>query len=376
MKVLIGFIMDGHGGGVDNYLLNFLENVNDGDIQIDFLTNEIDAGLKQYLKERGSDLFAIANLKHPMRQYRQVRALIRRGQYDIVYLNISTAIDCVAAWAAQSMKVKRIMLHSHSSGNDCSHVLKRVVFHVIHSICRLTFYKAGTEYYGCSKKAGFWMFPKKIVASPQFHVIFNSVDMERFYYDPKIRDEVRKELKVEDKFVIGHVGNFLYCKNHFFLLDIFAALHKECPDAVLILAGTGAGLEPVREAVMKKGLEDSVQMLGFRQDIDRLYQAMDFFVLPSLFEGLPTVGVEAQSTGLPCLMSDAITDEAKITDKCWFLPLHTAPDKWSRFILEKRDNNREEIKWTGSRDDYSIETLKVRERKLIWEDREVGDGIS
>lgn len=357
--------MDGHGGGVDKYLLNFLENVRGEDVKIDFLTNEIDPELKQYLKERGSRIFAIANLWHPVKQYRQVSRIIRKGNYDIVYLNISTAIDCIAAWAAKKRKVQRILIHSHSSGNDCESVLKRTIFNMVHSVCRLSLYRTATEYYGCSKKAGLWMFPKKVVDSSRFEVIFNSVDMERFYYDAEIRDEVRTELQVEDKFVIGHVGNFVYSKNHSFLLDVFEALKSECPDAVLLLIGTGERLEEVKALIKQKGLESSVKLLGFRKDVDRLYQAMDFFVLPSHFEGLPTVGVEAQSTGLPCLMSDAVTQESRITDRCWFLPLKGDLRKWSRLILEKREYQREDIKWVGSREDYSLGKLKEQQKKLI-----------
>lgn len=364
-RILVGFIMDGHGGGIDKYLLNFLENVRGENVKIDFLTNEIDSQLERYLKKRGAGIFAIANLRHPIKQYKQICRIIEKGHYDIVYLNISTAIDCIGAWAARRMKVGRIMLHSHSSGNDCEHLSKRFIFNLIHRICRLTLYRSATEYYGCSKKAGLWLFPKKIVDSSKFQVIFNSVDMERFYFNPNVRAEVRKEFGLEDSFIVGHVGNFLYSKNHFFLLDIFKAFKSDCPEAVLLLIGTGEKEEAVKSVVKSKGLEDSVKFVGFRKDVDRLYQAMDFFLLPSRFEGLPTVGVEAQSAGLPCLMSDTITDEAKITDRCWFLSLKDDPNRWSQLILEVRDCPRDQIKWIGNREDYSLETLKKQQRNLL-----------
>lgn len=318
--------MDGQGGGIDKYLLNFLDNVHDDNIRIDFLTNEIDPNLQKYLKKYQSRIFAIANLKHPVKQYRQVLKILENTEYDIVYLNISTAIDCVAAWAAKKQKIKHIFLHSHSSGNDCDNTIKRTIFNMIHWICRCSFYKAGTEYYGCSKKAGLWMFPKKIVESQKFHTVFNAVDMEKFSFSPTVRDEVRKQLNLENKFVVGHVGNFVYQKNHYYLIDIFAKIKENYPEAVLLLAGTGERFETVRKVVKEKGLENNVKMLGFCKDVHRLFQAMDFFLLPSYFEGLPTVGVEAQCAGLPCVMSDTITDEAKITENCWFLPLKDSPE--------------------------------------------------
>lgn len=367
-KILVGFIEDGYSGGVDKYLVNFLENVNGESVRIDFLTNEIDPELEKYLKERHSNIFAIANLKHPIRQYRQVCRIIDSGGYDIVYLNISTAIDCAAAWAAKRKNVKRILIHSHSSGNDCENVIKRAVFNVIHYICRLSLYKTAGEYYGCSKKAGLWMFPKKIVRSSRFSTIFNAVDTGRFKYEPDIRNEVRKELGLESRFVVGHVGNFTYPKNHDFLIEIFEVLHAKCPEAFLLLVGTGGRFDAVKRLVEQKGLTKRVKMLGLRKDVECLLQAMDFFLLPSIFEGLPTVGIEAQCSGLACLMSDAVTRESVITDKCWFLSLKEEPRKWSDFILSHREYSRENTQFVGNRDEYSLETLRIQQRRLINEE--------
>lgn len=364
-RVLAGFIMDGHSGGTDKYLLNFLENVKGEEVRIDFLTNEVDPELEQYLKERHSRIFAISNLKHPIRQYWQVCRILDKGKYDIVYLNLSTAIDCIAAWAAKRKQIKRILIHSHSSGNDCEGAIKRGVFDSIHYICRLFLYKTATEYYGCSKKAGVWLFPKWIVKSAGFHTIFNAVDTGRFVYRGEIRKEVRQQLGLEDAFVVGHVGNYTYQKNHYFVIDIFEELHKRYPGAVLLLAGTGERFETVKSMVEQKGLTNCVKMLGQRADVDCLMQAMDVFLLPSNFEGMPTVGVEAQCAGLPCLMSGTITKEAKITDKCRFLSLKVKPQVWAEALLAYKENNREEIAFLDSKESYSLETLKKQQKKLI-----------
>lgn len=364
-KMLVGFIMDGNGGGVDKYLLNFLENTAGEEVEIDFLTNEIDADLEEYLKKYHSRIFAIANLKHPITQYRQVCRIIKEQKYDMVYLNISTAIDCIAALAAKSCKVKRIMIHSHSSGNDCENHIKRMIFNGIHRICRTFLYRIATEYYGCSKKAGVWLFPKKIVESNRFQTIFNAVDLEKYTYNEELRKQVRKELNLEDKFVVGHVGNFSYPKNHYFLIDIFEKLKAKCPESVLVLAGQGERLEMVKNIVKDRGMEDSVRIMGFRKDVNRLFQGMDFFVLPSYFEGLPTVSIEAQCTGLPCLMSENVTQEAAITGNCWFLPLHDTPEKWADFILQHRNMDRTSVSWIEKTKKYSLEDLKEQQIQLI-----------
>ena len=204
-KLLVGFIMDGKSGGIDKYLLNFLTKVSNEEVRIDFLTNEIDVELQKELKKCHSNLYAIANLKHPVSQYRQVCRIMKEGQYDAVYLNISTAIDCIAAIAAKHSGVERRMIHSHSSGNDCESALKRNLFNGIHKFCRLFLYRYCTEFYGCSVKAGEWLFPKKIVNSSKFCVIHNAVDREKYRYSVQKREEIRGSIGTTDQFLIGHV---------------------------------------------------------------------------------------------------------------------------------------------------------------------------
>lgn len=388
MKVLVGFIMDGKAGGIDKYLLNVLEQVSgdgfsdqretvhqekhenqenqkiQGEVTLDFLTNEVDADLQKKLADYGSKIYAIPNLKHPKAQYDRVRKILAHGNYDAVYFNISTAIDLIAAKAAKDAGVKRRMIHSHSSGNDCESKGKRFVFDFIHGICKHFLYRYGNEFYGCSVKAGEWLFPKKIVESDDFHVIHNAVDRKRFAYDPERRATIRKELGCDTSgmkpYVYGHIGNFSYPKNHYFLLEIFAAIRKIQPEARLWLAGDGVRFEEVKSRVKCMGLEDCIEILGRRSDADDLYQGMDAFLLPSNFEGLPIVGIEAQSAGLPCFMSDAITRESKITKDCYFLPLKETPEYWAEKIVKKA-KKREAAGFLENADVYDLErqTLEI-----------------
>ena len=363
-KILAGFIMDGHGGGVDNYLLNFLENTASEDVEIDFLTNDIDKDLEEFLRKYHSRLFAIANLKHPVKQFRQVCRIIEEGQYDMVYLNVSTAIDCVAAWAAKKKKVRRILVHSHSSGNDCESALKRKTFDFIHRVCRTFLHRYGTEYYGCSVRAGEWMFPSEIVHSNRFKVIYNAVDRKQYEYNEQIRKEMREQLEVADRFVIGHAGNFCYQKNHFFLIDVFAEVVKKSPDAVLVLAGDGVRFEAVKRRAAELGLGQSVRFLGRRSDTARLYQAMDVFVLPSNFEGLPIAGIEAQSAGLPCLMSSRITEESRITENCRFFPLEVGAEAWADEVIHSRGERRAAV-FLENADNYDLANQRRQLRSLL-----------
>lgn len=364
-KILAGFIMDGKSGGVDKYLLNFLEAVHGEDVRIDFLTNEVDAELRQFLQQYHSRLFPIAGLKRPVKQFSQVCRILEKGQYDMVYLNVSTAIDCIAAFAARRAGVEERAIHSHSSGNDCEDALQRFIYNTVHRACRLFFYRAGTRFYGCSHKAGRWIFPNKIVQSGKFEVIYNAVDRLSFSYDPHIREVTRSELGLENKFVVGHIGNFRYAKNYPLLIDIFEQIYRQEKKAVLLLAGTGDELEVVRKRVSDKGLGQAVMFLGWRPDTYRLYQAMDVFLLPSRFEGLPIVGVEAQCTKLQCVLSDEITDETKIQDQCYFLSLKENPKSWADFILGHRGYDREKVKLLREADNYDLESQRGQLRRIV-----------
>ncbi|MCF2542805.1 glycosyltransferase [Blautia producta] len=343
MKILIGFIMDGHAGGVDKYLLTFADAVRSNEVQIDFLTNRKNQELEKQLEKNNSKLHEVANLKHPFLQYKQIMEILKTNKYDMTYFNISTAISIIGPYAAYRSGVKKRAIHSHSSGNDCECFWKRKILDAVHSLGKLFLYKYGNEYYGCSKAAGKWLFPESIVESEEFTIIYNAVDLKKFQFNKLVREQLRKKYKVEECLVIGHVGNFNYQKNHVFLIKIFNELVKVNPLAKLILIGNGVNCVRIKCMVEKLNLQDKVFFLGWRSDISDLYQMMDIFVLPSHFEGLPIVGVEAQATGLKCLFSDKITDEVKLTKEARFLPIsNCSVSDWVKCIEKEKTYSREE----------------------------------
>ena len=168
---------------------------------------------------------------------------------------------------------------------------------------------------------------------------------------------------IKNKFVVGHVGRFCYQKNHEFLIEVFKRVHDKDENSVLLLAGIGELQDDIKKKVSLFGLEDSVIFLGARNDIDRIYQAMDVFVLPSRYEGLGMVAIEAQASGLPVLASPKVPDEIKITNNVWFLPLNDNKDVWAKKVLGcrkiSRDNTSVEIERAGF--DISREAKKLEE---------------
>ena len=161
----------------------------------------------------------------------------------------------------------------------------------------------------------------------------NAIDARRFQYNPAVRGEVRAELGLTDRFVLGHIGRFSFMKNHKYLIEVFASLCRMRDDAALVLIGKGEREDKVREQVKSLGLEDKVWFLGNRFDVERYYQAFDYFVFPSTFEGLPGSVAEAQASGLRCLVSDKVTREVALTDLVTYKNVGEPADNWAAEIM-------------------------------------------
>lgn len=195
--------------------------------------------------------------------------------------------------------------------------------------------KYATDYFACSELAGRWLFGDKTFEQGKVTIINNAIDLSKFKYDEKIRKEKRKELNInDDTLVVGHIGRFVAQKNHTFLIDVFNELHKKEKNSILLLIGQGPLMDEVKQKVETLGISESVKFLGQRDDVNELYQVFDVFLLPSLYEGLPVVGVEAQATGNLCILSNSMTQETKILDTTKFISLDMKTEEWVSIILD------------------------------------------
>lgn len=219
-----------------------------------------------------------------------------------------------------------------------------------------------TKLLACSEAAGRFYYGEKAFKENRITVIKNAISCERFQFNDELRVEYRKKLDVDNKFVVGHVGRFNEQKNHAFLIDIFNKIVKKNKDCILFLVGDGPLKQDVQNQVKKLNLEENVKFLGRREDVHALFQCMDVFVLPSLFEGLPMVGVEAQAAGLPCVFSDKITKEISILECVEYLSLNDSVTKWAEIVLQyngfkKKIGSADEVKKAGF--DIYIEAQKL-----------------
>lgn len=194
--------------------------------------------------------------------------------------------------------------------------------------------------FACSILAGKDVFGRNAVSEGRVKIIYNAIDVRRFTYDEKAREAARKQLDISQELVLGHVGRFEYQKNHPYLLEVFAAVCREREDAVLLLLGEGKDRPAMEERCKQMGIADRVRFMGNRKDTERYYQAMDVFLLPSFFEGLPGVLMEAQAAGLRCFVSDTVTREAKATDLVTYLSIDKPAESWVKEILERAEYER------------------------------------
>ena len=325
-KMLVGYIQDGRHSGIDKYLLGFIKVVHENGVILDLLTDKVTPYMSEYLRELGYGLFEIPSLKKPPAQYKVIKKIIRDGGYDAAYFNISESFNCMGLFAAKSCGVPVRIVHSHSSGVDRANKYVRTARETLHRLFRHSVSTLATHRFACSSVAGKWMFDK------DFKIIYNAIDKARFSYDEALRKDTRRALGLTDEKVFIHIGNFCYAKNSFFLVDIMRQVLKKDKNAVLLSVGTGSDFEAVCEYAKKLQVDENIRFLGVRDDIPALLSAADVFVFPSRFEGLSITCIEAQFSGLPCVLSENISSETKISEDVYVLPIDSA-DSWADTVL-------------------------------------------
>lgn len=345
-------------GGLETFLMNVYRNIDHEKLQFDFLVHrDFRADYDDEIEALGGKIYRLPRLNPFSPGYK--KALLdffaAHPEYRIVHCH-QDCLSGIPLAAAKKAGVPVRIAHSHNSDQDrnLKYIIKRYYMTKIP--------KTATHFFACSKAAGEWMFPQQNVT-----VINNGIKTDRFIYRPEIRDAVRKELGLQDELVLGHVGRFSPQKNHDFLIDIFYQVHKKNSKSVLLLVGAGPLEEKIRKKVENLDLTEAVHFLGLRTDVDRIYQAMDVFVMPSLYEGLSLSTVEAQTAGLKCVFSGSVTVECAITDRVEFVPADVAAGIWADVILRDGDHERtgyaDIVKAAG----YDIQTTAQWLQNFYWE---------
>lgn len=336
------------GGGVESVIMNYYRHIDRNKIQFDFICDEDSTNIPyDEIEKLGGKVILCPPYQKLPKYLKFLKNLFREKRYRIVHSNIST-MSVFPLYAAKKAGVPVRIAHSHSTSNP-----REWKKNLLKNALRPFSKTYATDYFACSELAGRYLFSDKTFNNGEVKIIRNAIDVEKFKFDPKIRKELRKDLGIkDDDFVIGHLGRFVEQKNHRFLIDIFKEIKKKNNSSVLLLAGQGPLMDEIKIKVHKLELDNSVKFLGQRKDTDKIYQTFDLFLLPSLYEGLPVVGVEAQASGNLCYFSDDMTKEVKVLDSTVFMSLSNTAEEWAEAILKdartyKKRNTKEEISKHG-----------------------------
>ena len=325
---IIGFVC---GGGVEAVIMNYYRNIDRNKIQFDFIIDGYEkTALDNEISSLGGKVYKVEPYtKNPFKNIYQIYRIVKDNNYQIVHSNMNTlsVFSLFAAWLAGA-KVR--ILHNHSTAVK-SEKLRSAMKYILRPFAPIF----ANKYMACSKLAGEWMYGKKKMKEGKVKVLNNAINVDDFAYNLRLREKLRQDLNIDkDTLVIGHVGRFMYQKNHDFLIDIFKEIHKQRNNSLLLLIGDGSLRATIEAKVQNYGLKDCVNFLGLRKDVKDLYNVMDVFVLPSWYEGLPVVSVEAQANGLPCFVSDKVSKECNLSSSVHFISLDKNARDWSKEILD------------------------------------------
>jgi len=339
-------------GGAETFIMKVFRATDPQKYVYDFLINDKTEAVyeKEVLQLGGRVYHGYFKVEHPFKNLWAIYKTVKQGEYKkvfvfsqhpIVFLNLLMA-------SLGGAKVRVVRSTNSACGGKASTLLA--------TICRPLMNLLVTKAVAPSKEAAEWLFGKRKVRRGEVTILKNGLDLNEYYYCEELCKKVKEELGyAQDDFVVGHVGRFNQQKNHLFLIDIFAALHKKNTKSKLMLLGKGETMPEVKKRVEEYGLTDAVSFMGVRSDVSKCLHAMDVFIFPSLYEGLPNVIVEAQATGVPCMLADTISKEVRFTKLVRFESLHSSASEWADKVLsfvneQPKYDTRKEIEDSG----YSI----------------------
>lgn len=312
MKVLIVTTVRFRYNGITSVILNYFRNMDRSNMQIDFVTpNQISDEYMEELKEANSRVFYIDRKGSPIKYFIKLTKLLKKEKYNIIHIHGNSSMMLLDLIPAVIARIPVRVVHSHNT--LCNHIL-------LHKLLNPLFRMCYTHGFACGHDAGRWLYGNR-----KFIELKNGINVNFYRFDEKVREQYRKKLGIGNKIVLGHVGNFIEQKNHTFLIDLFSDLLKSNSNYVLLLISDGALMDEIKNKVERLGISDNVIFLGKTPEVNKYLQAMDIFLLPSLYEGLPVVLIEAQCSGVPCIVSEKVSAEANITGTMKFVNInHTS----------------------------------------------------
>lgn len=328
-----------HFGGAQTFIMNIYNNIDREKVQFDFVViPEERKDLYEVIESMGGHIFVCPryNGKNHFTYCKWWNEFFsEHPEYHVIHGHVRSTAAIYLNIAKKHGLITIAHSHSTSNGKGITAIVKNILQFPIRNIADYLF--------ACSDKAGIWLYGKKAIYKQNYKMIPNGVDLDRFAFNKTMREEMRRKLGINKQtFVVGHIGRFTEPKNHKYLIELFSILKRTNSDCCLLMVGSGELFDDIRTYCKELNIMDSVIMPGSCADTENFYQAMDVFVFPSLWEGLPVSVVEAQASGLNCLISDVITHDVDLTDLIHYIPLDKK-DLWLAQIEKIQKEHRSAI---------------------------------
>lgn len=349
-------------GGVDLVAINLQTHINKDKYNVIYYLNGEDIGpMEDYVLKTGATIFhRPKNVgKSYIKQYLYLKKFMIENNIDIVHSHLMFYSGLVMR-AAAKVGVKKRVPHSHMT-NPCIQrsALKNFLFIFYHFIMKNFLIKYGTDIIACGPEAGDYLYGKNVFEKRGI-ILHNGIELNKYFYSNETRNLLRKSQNLNDSIVIGHVGRLNFVKNHTFLLDVFYEIYKINNNAILLIVGDGEQKQNIINKADKLGILDKVIITGIRHDVEKLLQAMDIMIFPSLYEGLPLTLIEAQASKLPCLISDTVSKSAKYNENVDYMSLKQSPKEWAKKALYMIKNDRNSINISNLCKDYDINSVALK----------------
>lgn len=332
MKRLLCILSSMDTGGAETFLMKLYRNIDKSKIQMDFCINDPKTGLYEAeIQSMGGKIYRIPSKSDNLKEFRkQLFAIVKDNGYKYVLRVTSNTMGFMDLKIAKAAGAT--VCAARSSNSSDGEGIKSKLAHIMGS---LLYKKYVDVKIAPSDLAAKYTFGKRVFNKGRVQILHNGLDLDLYKYSPTSNEQIRKELGIKkDAAVIGHIGRFDKQKNHDFLIDIFSAIKQQNQTAVLLMVGVGPLKKDIAEKVAALNLSDSVIFAGQREDIPKLLSAMDLFVFPSFYEGMPNTVLEAQANGLSCVISDSITKDAAVTNLVQYVSLNNTAQFWADLAIK------------------------------------------
>lgn len=362
MKRLLCIVSSLDTGGAETFMMKIFRSLPKG-YKLDFIVSTDSGFYEEEVCSLGGKIYRVPlRTKYPIKTFNAIKKIVKKGNYKYVLKLCDTPIGVFDLLAAKLGGAKKLCVRSCNAASNESNLK-----HIVNNVLRPLFNEITDIKIAPSKLAAEYTFGKNMVNRNKVYFLHNAVDLDIYKYSEDGRVKIREEFGINSQqLVLGHIGRFNYQKNHMFLLNVFAHVKEKRKDSVLLLVGDGERKAEIINRVNELGLKDSVIFAGVRSDIPDLLSAIDVFVFPSFYEGMPNTIIEAQATGLPCVLADTITKEAKITSLLNYLPLEKNYEEWSTVIIESASINRLNTKPSFIKAGYDIKSSVSNLIKLVF----------